>query len=292
MPGTTQGGEKFIYIIPIPLAARILAGAVALGLLAIFIGIPLEDLGVAGMKEALGGDGPAWAILGGINGSLIAFFIVLAFPPRSWRARVQFGRDHVHLLPRPVFRWIDGAAVELAFGTRVNEILLCHGTRNKSPYGFRIILRALDLPDREIKVETGDNLNSREVRVLTQGITAATGLPVRLVELIADKRGSQREIPWTPAKQSAKWIAAAKMGAAALPVVAGMVIGDLRPKYSVVIIVGFALWTIEALGFYLLSRFSQERPKLSAHNWISSLFNFGFAYTIAFAFLSYLNNGR
>jgi hypothetical protein len=288
MAGTPQADPMFVYVIPIPPAVRVLALAVSVALFTILFGIPLIDLGPARMVETFRSDTATWAIFGGLVGSLIAFFIVLAFPPRSWHAGLQFENGYVRLNPRPVLRWIDEPSVEMFFGFRVQEILLCRGSRDDSSFGFRVILRAVGAPDQQIKVETGDNLNHRQSKLLADGITAATGLAVRLVEFKAGKGGMVREMPWTPASHSMQWLELGKVAAAVLPVAGGILIGNLRPSPAAVILTGIALWLVEVLGVFLYHRFSHQERTVSASNWFSSLVNFAFAYTIAFAFVIYV----
>jgi len=85
------------------------------------------------------------------------------------------------------------------------EILICRGSQDtRSPYdsrpyqkGFRVLVRSFENHNRELKIETGCRLGARQAKVLREGITASTGLPVRFVqrEVVS---GSAREIPWAP----------------------------------------------------------------------------------------------
>lgn len=287
MPVTTQARVKFVYTIPFPFAVRALAAATAVALFAILFGIPLIDLGAARMVETFSSDSVVWAILGALDGSLIGFFMVLAFLPRSWRAGLEFGQDRVQLIPRPVLRWIDEpSSVDMAFGSRMQEIIICRGTRNNSPFGFRVILRAVGVPDREFKVETGDDLNAREAKVLTDGIIAATGVPVRLIERNARKDGTVREGIWTPAGKSRIWIELAKVIAVALPFVCGGVAGVLRPGYVDVAIAAIAVWSVQSLGVLLFNRFNHRQRTFRASKWLLSFFNFVLEYATTYAFVS------
>ncbi|HEV2136314.1 MAG TPA: hypothetical protein VGR47_18890 [Terracidiphilus sp.] len=289
MACTTQAGVKFVYSVPIPASVRVLAAAVAIVLFAILFGIPLIDLGAARMVETFSSDSVSWAILGGIVGSLMAFFIVLSFPPRSWRAELEVEQDRVRLIPRPVLSWIDEpAAMDMELGPRVQEILLCRGTRNNSPFGFRIILRAFDVPDREFKVETGDDLALRDTRILSDGITAATGLPVRLIERRTRKDGSVREGIWIPPSRALPSTELARLVAVAFPFVCGAVAGYLQPGYLTAVIGWMALWSIQMLGLFLYNRFVHQRTTLGTFNWFYSLFNFAVEYATTFAYVSFM----
>lgn len=241
------------------------------------------------MVETFRSDSVIWAILGAVDGSLIGFFIVLAFLPRSWRAGLEFGQGHVRLIPRPILRWIDEPSyVDMALGSRMQEIIICRGTRNNSPFGFRVILRAAGVPDREFKVESGDDLNAREAKALTDGIIAATGVPVRLIERKARKDGTVREGIWTPAGKSMLWIELARVIAVALPFVSGGVAGELRPSYGVVAIAAIAVWSFQSLGVFLFNRFTHKRRKFAASKWLLSFFNFVLEYATTYAFVSLL----
>ena len=288
MASTTQARVTFIYPIPIPPAVRVLAAVVAVVLFAILFGIPLIDLGAARMVETFRNGSVAWAVLGALVGSLMAFFMVLAFPPRSWRAGLEFGHDHVRLIPRPVLRWIDEPCAELVFGPRVEQIFLCRGSRDNSPLGFRVILRAAGIPDREITLESGDNLSFRQCKMLSNGIAAATGLQVRLIERTIREDGTVRERTWHPARWSVSLADLAHMTAVALPFVGGAVIGYLRLKYVDVLMAVLGLWSLQTLCVLLFNRLSYQARKFAASDWISSFFNFALEYATTFAFVSYL----
>jgi hypothetical protein len=288
MATTTQAGVKFVYSIPIPSSVRVLAAAVALILFAFLFGIPLVDLGAARMVETFRSDTVAWAFLGATVGSLMAFFIVLAFPPRSWRAELEIEQDRIRLIPRPVLSWIDEPAIDMEFGPRVHEILLCRGSRFNSPFGFRIILRAFDMPDREFKVETGDDLALADTRFLSDGITAATGLPVRLIERKIRKNGTVREGIWIPPSRALPSTEIARLIAVAFPFVSGAVTGYLQPGYLTVAIVWITLWLIQTLVLFLYNRFLRQPRTFVAFNWFYSLFNFAVEYATTFAYVSYM----
>jgi hypothetical protein len=286
---TTQAGVKFVYTIPIPFAARALAATTAVALFAILFGIPLIDLGTARMVETFRSDSVAWTILSAMDGSLIGFFMVLAFLPRSWRAGLEFGQDRVRLIPRPILRWIDEpSSIDMAFGARMQEILICHGTRNSSPFGFRVILRAAGVPDREFKVETGDDLNAREVKMLTDGIIAATGIPVRLIERKTRKDGTVREGIWIPAGKPFLWMDLARVLAVALPFASGGLVGELRPSYAGVAIAAIAVWSLQSSGVLLFNRLAQKQRKFTASKWLLSFFNFALEYATTFAFVTFV----
>lgn len=288
MPGTTTAGTKFVYSVPIPSSARALAAAVAAVLFVILFGIPLIDLGAARMVETFSSDSVAWALLGALVGSLMAFFIVLAFPPRSWRAELEVEQYRIRLIPRPILSWIDEPAVDMEFGPRMQEILLCRGTRNNSPFGFRIILRAFDQPDREFKVETGDDLALHDTKILSDGLVAATGLPVRLIERKERKDGSVREGIWIPPDRALPFTGLARTTAVAFPFVSGAIAGYVRLSHLVVVIAWGTLWSIQTLVLFLYNRFLRQRPTLTTFNWFYSLFNFAVEYATTFAYVSFM----
>ncbi len=288
MEPSVQGSGRFTWYIPTPSISRAIALAYTAILLGLFVGIPLHILGPRRIIGSFYDDALLWLCLISGFGCLIGFFLLLAFPPRSWRARLEFGRDYVRFIPVPILRWIGEPAAEKPLGQDLKETLICEGRQEKSPYGFRVLLRGVQGPDSVLAVPIPVRLSAHESRRLTNGIIAATGLPTRLVRRVANEGGTVQEIPWTPTGQSSLLAGFAKLIPAASPIIGGIVVGYLRPNPAIVVITGIALWLSETIGLFLYAHFSHQRSKYAALLWLTTLITFSAAYAATFAVVAYM----
>lgn len=286
-PTESAPRETFVYFIPFPSVLPAFELAIASVVLLIFIGIPLGNLGLQRTLESIRNNTWLWLVMAAMCAPLIGLCLRFAFPPNSWLARLEFRQDGVRFVPRPVLRWIGEPTTDISLSPQPREILLCRGSQDRIPYGYRLLIRWPEGRDRVIKLETGSRLNARQSGILINGITTATGHPVHLVQRQFAADGSYREIPWTPAKSSTHLGGIAKTALAATPFIGGIVIGLLRPGILTVVMVGIALWLCQTLAVFSYARITHQRSKLATLYWFTTLFTFAASYAAAFAIVFY-----
>jgi hypothetical protein len=291
MASSAESGGIHTYFIPIPSMGRAIALAYVAFFLTCFMYISIK-LGPSRTFVSVGNDPFPWIFLILTFGMTIVFFLRLAFPPRSWLARLEFARDRVRFVPKPILRWIGEPSSEIPLSLHSKEILLCRGSQGNSPYGFRVLLRSESGQDREIKVETGYRLNLRESAILTNLITAATALPVRMVQRRVLTGGGTEETPWTPVGRSAELGALAKLAFAALPFIGGGVVGFLGSTPLFAAAFGAVLWLNQTLAVFILARDSHQRSRPAMLYWLTTLFTFGASYAATVVVVSFLFRSR
>lgn len=291
-PTESAPRETFVYFIPFPSVIRTFVLMMAAVYLLMFIGIPLHVLGLRGALNSIRDSIWLWLVMVAMFAPLIGMFLRFAFPPNSWHARLEFGQDSVRLVPRPVLRWIGEPTTEISLGPHSREILLCRGSQDRIPYGFRVLVRSTDGRDREIKLETGSRLDTRQSGILISGITASTHLPIHLVQQQFAADGSFQEVPWAPAEHSAQLGGIAKMAFAATPYIGGVVVGLLRPGILTVVMVGIALWLCQTLAVFSYAYITHQHSKLAALYWLTTLFTFAASYAVTFTLVFYVIHPR
>jgi len=269
--------------------------------LLIFIGIPIGVLGLQGALNSIHNDTWLWLVMLAMFAFLIGLILRFAFPPKSWHARLEFMRGYIRFVPVPTLRWIGEPTTEISLSQQASEILLCRGSRDNSPlgwsgqgnfpYGFRVFVRSADGHDRELKIAM-DRLNPHQFGLLTEGITAATGLPVRIVQRIFAADGSFHELPWAPSERSTQWSGIAKMAFAAAPFLVGIIVGLLHSDLGTVVVVGIALWLCQTLAAFSYAHVTHQKSKLAALYWFSTLFTFAASYAFSIVLAFYALNPK
>jgi hypothetical protein len=292
MNNSAEPGGLFVYFIPNPSLLRVILLAIAALFSLILFGIPLNDLGFTRILETINDD-PSFLLMPFIMiAPVILSSLLLAFPPRSWLARLEFRRDCIRSIPRPVLRWIGEPSVEIPLSAHPKEILLCRGSKDNSPYGFRVLLRGANGHDREIKIETGERLNKREAAILTEGVTDATGLSARLVQRQHPAEGTIQEVQWIPTGGIAWLGAIAKLAFISLPIVGGAAVAYRSPSPIVIVAVGIALWLSQTLAVFIWANASQRQSKSAMLYWMTTLFTFGATYAATVALVSLMLHSR
>lgn len=276
--------DRYQFLIPPASAGHVIAlGCASLVVSAILL-IPL----------VLGGryNEPVFAVLLLGISPLVAFFLLLAFPPRSWRARVEFNHNLIRYIPVPPLRWIGEPEISLLIGAETREVLICRGSRDKYggffaddprdfPYGFRAILRAGDGRDRKIEIKTGNRLNSNQAQALINGIAGATGIPARLVKRQSREDGTIEEVPWIPDAHSTRPTVLARVVFAATPLLGGAVVGLSRASGAQAALVGLILWLAQTAITFILSQ-PVKQPRIAWPYWFTTAITFAASYAVVF----------
>jgi hypothetical protein len=281
MPVPAHRSEPFIYYIVPPIFFRIIPLAIS----ALFISIPAGFLvldGLQGVSARFSNYPELWWLVLMLAGSIVLLWR-MAFPPRRVQARLEVGRDGVVFVPSVTKRRFFGESVAQADITPQSiELLLCHSYLLTIPDGYRVIVRDASEQEREIRVRFLTTLNADICRKIAEGITSATGLPVRLVirRRLAD--GTDQETPWAPT--AAKEIVArgfAMIAIASVPYIGGFAVGYFLPGPATIAAIGVALWLGQTLAVYGCARWYGAKTKNTKLYAITTVFTFAAAYGIA-----------
>lgn len=292
MTSSVESGEPFVYCIPIPPVSRRTAVAAAELFLLLFCYLPFK-LGLTRSINSMVDDPFLWLVIVAMFGSGIVFFLVLAFPPMNWRARIEITHNEIRYFPRPPLRWMGEPTTAMRLGTDIREVLICQGSQDRYvgafeshareyPWGYRIVVRTEANQTQELKVSTGDRLNVRQAEVLSKGISRAIGVPVRLIKREPSDSGVMREVPWTPNSPSLSLIALAKLAFVATPFIGGLAVGIVRPTGVSVIAVGVCLWLLQTFAVFLYASISGQWSKFGALYWLTTVVSFAGSYAVIF----------
>ena len=288
MLNSAEPAEMCAYFIPIPSFLRGFLIAFAVIVALIFFGIPIHLFGLTGTFEKIGNNPSVFSMMAAMFAPLFFWLFLLAFPPKNWLARLELERDCFRFIPKPILRWIGEPSEEVVFSSLPKEISICRGSKDKSPYGFRVLLRWANDRDREIKVETGERLSTHQSALLIERIASATGLSPKLVQRQHLEDDAVQEVPWIPAGRSLGLGAIAKLAFASLPFVGGSVVAYLNAGPVVIAVVGIAIWFSQTLAVLILDRASDRRSKSAMLCWLTTLFTFGATYAATVCLVSFL----
>jgi hypothetical protein len=298
MPDSLESDTSFVYVIPFPSVSRGIALAGAAFFVCIFAGFLLQ-FGFNSIRS----NPSLWLFLVATLGSGFIFFMVLGFPPKRWNGRIEITSGSIQYFPRLPLRWMGEPSTEIRVGTDAREVLVCQGSQDRSDKifnpaarkhmrGYRIVLRSEGGQTRELKIMTGDRLTRRQARILSDGMAAELGIPVRLVQREVLESGELREITWTPVSRSVNLAGIAKLAFIATPYIGGLVVGIIRPGWLVVLAVGVCLWLLQTLAIYLYAAISKQWSKSVAIQWLIRVVNFATSYTLMFLITAYILLGQ
>jgi hypothetical protein len=198
---SAQRGEPFLFYITPPVVFRVLglvyAGLVLLG--TAYVGLPT-------LSRRL--NHPAPWLLDIMLAGWVLFWVLLplrlVFPSLASQARLEIRHDGLRFVPRRVIRYFGEVVDKVAVNPESTEILLCQSFYLDIPDGYRMVVRGAHEPDREIDVKFFKTPDAQDCPTIIEGVTKATGLPVRLVirRRLAD--GTVQEMPWIPITRKAR----------------------------------------------------------------------------------------
>jgi len=283
-----HSGGKFIYFIPVPPSIQAFLLVFSAFLMMIFFGVPLHQFGLAGTIRSFSSDLGVWLIMAAMFLPLLALFICLAYPPRSWLARLEFERECIRLVPKPPLRWIGEPTKEIPIDPSSNELILCAGNADGAPYGFRVIARGLNHRLQELNVASGARLTARQAKALSKGVAASIGVRLQLIQREFDDAGALREVPWAPSQGSDRLRSFGKVALAVSPFASGVAVAALRAGLPIAACAGFAIWLMQSAFLYFYTRASCEKRRFPTLLWLSTLITFSSLYMATYAVASYL----
>jgi hypothetical protein len=267
--------ECFVFEIPPPQSRRV----IALVLAAIFLlqgAYFFHRAGLSRISYAL-----IWLIIF-IFASMIALSLRLGFPPRRSWPRLSVQKDCISYLPGRAQRFNGDSAQEVSITPRSTEILFCRNGFD----GYLVMIRAANKTEHEIKARFLTHLDANQCRDITDGITAATGLPVRLMVRRQSMTGGIEEMPWIPTARKTNFELVVALTLGAVPFVGGIFAGYFVTRPTIIVILGFALWLSQILASSAYGKHKWTRRTILYS--LTTLFTFGAAYSFAVVIVAFL----
>jgi hypothetical protein len=202
-------------------------------------------------------------------------------------AKFEVAPDHIRFIPSRIAEMTAGMTEEKAtISSQSTEILLCHRYWQELRNGWRIVIRAANGDEQELGGRVGLHLRESDIKMLTGAITAAVGLPVRVVTRRTTLHGAVEETPWMPETAKLKVVMPIAFPAAGLPFVGGIVMGWISPGPEIAVLVGLALWLCLMLVVFAMAR--GEHQKFPAMRALTTLVTFSATYLVCFLFTQYI----
>ena len=222
----------------------------------------------------------------------IVFFARLGFPPKGSLPRLEVSRKRIRIVPGRIARLFAETPVEIDLAPQSTEILVCHTEWQGLGDGNRLVVRATDGTERQIRATSLDRLSALGAQRLVNGISAATGLPVILLKRSRREDGTDQEAPWNPPPRRSRIVRGSALAMGAVPFVGGSVVGVIWPTPAVIAAVGLGMWLSEMCALFLLSRWTGSEAKFPTPYSLSTVFTFAAAYGLAVVVVGYIFMGR
>lgn len=278
MVSSTQ--REYVLYLNIPVVIQLVPIATAV----FYLVLPLYLLWMDGFAQSRG----FWLLEAAFFPGVV-FMLWLAFPRQHTKAHLNVKHDSIAFTPRRSDRrFLGEQTVQIPVTPNSKEILLCGSVYEGMPDGYRLIVRDNDRLERELRVKFWTSLDAQDCRIITEGIIAATGLPVRLV-IRRRSANKVEETDWLPPERgqpTAKGFAFAAI--AALPFAGGIITAYLRPQAAVSITVGFLLWLLQLGAGATWTRWSHSQTHRSWLESLTTVFAFGAAYGVAFVLVAFV----
>ncbi len=290
MTTSTEEANPFVFAVPLLRAQRIIA-LVSAGIF-LLIAVYIEfRMGFYTFVYALIHEPFIWVLLGFL-GIPIAIFLRLAYPPRRSLAKLEATHDSVRFVPAPFLnRFLGEPILEATISAQATEIVLRRDLRDKVTSTWSVSVLSNGEPDRSFKTTRLNVTTTEEGRKIVEGIGAATGLSVRMVNCRQTVNGAVEETPWTPPASQGKMVA---VGPAILviPYIGGAIVGYIFPRSSIILAVGFALWLFDLLAMSAFGRRSHPPTQNLGVHLVARFFMFWTGYGFAFVLVAYVLRGH
>lgn len=214
-------------------------------------------------------------------------FLRVALPPRSAMARLRVGREGISFVPgRWVRRYLAQPLVEAVIPHQATDILL----RQKGlPNGYAVVVRSADGPIGEVYAGASLTMHSaKEIRILSNGIAKATGLPVRAVRLCRLVDGTAKECAWIEPARDGLIRSALTLAYAFFPFVTGVVVAYFFPAITMVLVIGLGLVTIQSFVLYSKGASGTQTALRVAKTLVISGSGYALAFVLTGHFLGHL----
>jgi hypothetical protein len=235
----------------------------------------IRTVGAARFAEGFDDHPELWVLVALLLGG-IALILRLAFPRRRSLSRLEVRHDHVIFVPRSFDRRMGESITEVTVPPRATEILLAKNSLEGLPDGYSLVILSASEPEREVRLKFLRVPDAQYCQTIAEGVTLATGLPLRLVTRRRSMDGTIQQADWSAPRRNNE-IAALAVGAA--PFAVGTVVALLRLRPQLVVGVGAACWLGQIFIAMLASRFGSRKQSSSiVLSVLSSLFIFGAVY--------------
>jgi len=279
--GNVSGtGEPFIFEVPVLRMRRNIALAYVAFFLLLALVIPFK-VGILRFLHGLETH-PGVLVVYFIFVAGITIFLRLAYPPRATRPRLEVKPDSIRYIPGKSERLSGEPTGEALITPRSDEILLTRNLPDKLSDGHRLIISAAGNVEHEFKIDFLTHINAQHARQIADGITSATGLPVRLIQRLQSS-GGVKEIPWVPPARKANLKLSAALMLGFLPFIGGGIVGYFVTQPADIVSFGLALWLCELLVISTLGKHKWTRR--TALRGLTTIFTFGASYAAAAVFV-------
>ncbi len=283
-----ESERQFVFVFPPPTAVRVLLFAFAAFFLAMILAFVFKIL--LNNAPPLTVDNSVWALVLGLAAG-IAFFMRLAFPSLASSAKLEIEPGHIRFTPIRMLRMIGEESMEELIPPDTTEILLCRNIRPGLSQESRIIVHG-PAGETGIKVDYLVILSPQNLKRLADGLTAATGLPVRMIVRRFPVDGTTEETPWILAQGAARWVSALGFVLVILPYAGGIVVGSIRPAPAFIAAVGLAIWLLSLLVTRLIARHDSAHPTFPTASFLMTVFTFGAAYAFSVVMTIFMFHAR
>ena len=279
-------GNPFVFVVKLSRGRRVIALVFA-GLFILMLAyIPLR-VGLHRFLHGLNVNPAMWLLV--VTFAIpIGFFSWLAFPPRAVLAKLEIQRNNVRFIPNlAVRRFLAEPIVKAVITPQSKEILVCQAFLGKLPDGYNVVIRTAGENDRVVRAASLTLHTAQEGQEIADGITAATGLPVRLITREQLTDGTVQEVPWVPSAPKTKLLHAG-LAIAAVPWVGGVVLGYIFPRPAIIVTAGLTLWLCEMLAVFIIARRSHKRTQNLAVHMLATFFTFAASYAFAVGLVAFV----
>jgi len=289
MVTSAVSGAPFIFVIPVPRVRRVIALAEAAFFLFI-AGLLIFKIGFSRLIEVFFGDPVGW-LLSAVFVAVIALFLRWAFPPRKVLQRLEFHHDHVSFIPdRMTRRLFAEPAANASITPQSKEILICRSVLRDVPdgYGYRVIIRQEDGTERGVKAGYLTLHSARVGQTIAAGITAATGLPVRIIGRRRLGDGTVEVTPWMAPTAKSRLTVAAALAIGATPFAGGISVGFLVSSPLFIVALGLALWLSQTIATFALGLGRNKRTINAFLYSLTNLFLFAAEYGASVVIVTFM----
>jgi hypothetical protein len=268
-----ESEKDFIIAIPPLRVRRIIALSAAAFFLSFIIATPF----VVGLSRTFQ---PATLMVAIIFGIPAALFLRLAYPPWKSLQKLSVQGGRIRYIPGGLERFSGEPSHEASIPADTSEIVFCPKLLEGldgiyAPDGYRIIMQAAGKTVDELETGFPAHIDAAQLQKVADGITTATGLPVRFMQCLQSS-GGVKKIPWVPVARKTTLKLSAGLMLGFLPFIGGGIVGYFFTQPTLIVLSGLALWLCE---LFLISLFGKHKwTRSTAIRALTTIFTFGASY--------------
>ena len=150
-----------------------------------------------------------------------------------------------------------------------------------APDGYRIIMQTAGKAVGELETGFSAHVDATQLQKIADGLTTATGLPVRFIQRLQSTEGV-KESPWVPPARKTNLKLSAMLMLGFLPFIGGGIVGYFVTQPALIVALGLALWICE---LFAISAYGKHKwTRRTALRGLTTIFTFGASYAAAAVF--------